>query len=60
MKKIQQFLNDNINNISQFEVFRNAFLIHMKNGDTIEVYAENYDSKIIIQHCKFEWIFNFI
>jgi len=54
MKKIQQFLNDNINNISQFEVFRNAFLIHMKNGDTIEVYAENYDSKIIIQHCKFE------
>lgn len=37
IKDIETYLNQNINHISQFEVNGSIFIIHFKNGNTIEV-----------------------
>jgi Cu/Ag efflux protein CusF len=40
-KELNHFLNNNIHDISQFEIKDNYVLIHMKNGDTIEFYSKD-------------------
>lgn len=49
-KQIESILNDNVNSISSFEITSNFFIVHLKNGDTIEVLTEQ--DKLVINHHK--------
>jgi hypothetical protein len=49
MRDVIKFLNNNSDKVSGFEELPSGFLIHMKNGDTIEFYSE---SKLTVLHYK--------